>query len=91
MEIGHVEWSRLGQHSFEENCHVLWDEAKVIRDKRIQCMGSLMKWPTWHVHKTMLADPASKFLPSRTLWLANNYCSNVFWSLEDSQLLRRWC
>jgi len=32
MEVGHLESSRLGQHSFEENHCVLWDEAKVFRD-----------------------------------------------------------
>jgi len=61
-----------------------------FRNKRIQCTGSIRKQPAWHVYKILSADPASKFLPSGTLWSGMNCLSDVFWSLEDSQLLHSW-
>jgi hypothetical protein len=40
------------------------------------------KRPIWHVYKILLGDPASKFLPSGTLWSGMNCLSNMFWSPE---------
>jgi len=61
-----------------------------FRNKRIQYTGSIRKQPAWHVYKILLADPASKFLPSGALFSGMNCLSDMFWSLEDSQLLHGW-
>jgi len=45
LEVGHLVISRLAQHSFEENRHVLWKEAEILRLERIQFTGSLRKQP----------------------------------------------
>jgi len=34
LEVGHLERSTLAQHSFEENHHVLWDEAMILETER---------------------------------------------------------
>ena len=34
LEVGHLERSRLAQHSFEENHHVLWEEAMILETER---------------------------------------------------------
>jgi hypothetical protein len=91
LEVSHLERSRLAQHSFEENHHVLWEEVKILETEKLQYIWSIRKRPTWHVYKILLADPASKFLPSGTIWSGMNCLSNMFWSPEDSQLLHSWC
>jgi predicted GIY-YIG superfamily endonuclease len=34
LEVGHLERSKLAQHSFEENHHVLWKEAMILETER---------------------------------------------------------
>jgi hypothetical protein len=91
LEVSHLERSRLAQHSFEENHHVLREEVKILETGKIQYTWSIRKQPIWHVYKILLADPASKFLPPGTLLSGMNCLNNMFWSPEDSQLLHCWC
>jgi hypothetical protein len=34
LEVGHLERSRPAQHSFEENHHVLWEEAMILETEK---------------------------------------------------------
>jgi len=34
LEVGHLERSRLAQHSFDENHHVLWEEAMILETEK---------------------------------------------------------
>ena len=34
MEVGHLDTSRLAQHSFEQNCRVLREEVKILETEK---------------------------------------------------------
>jgi hypothetical protein len=78
LEVGHLVISRLAQHSFEENRHVLWKEAEILRLERIQFTGSIRKQPAWPVYKILLAYPGLKVLPSGTCWSGMECINNTF-------------
>ena len=86
LEVGRLVISRLAQHSFEENHHILWKEAKILRLERIQFTGSIRKRPAWPVCKILMAYPALKFLPSGTCWSGMECLTNMFDPMKISNL-----